>query len=61
MAQFKYFQGQDNQWYWRLVDGNNHIIAIGGEGYVTESGVRQAVANVITTVPIAARFPLVRI
>jgi len=61
MARFKYFQGQDNQWYWRLVDGNNQVVAIGGEGYASEASVRRAIDNVITTTPQAARNLLVRL
>lgn len=61
MARFKYFQGQDYQWYWRLVDGNNQVVAIGGEGYSTEASVKRAIDNVIRTVPEAARNLLVRI
>ncbi len=34
-------------WRWRQRDGNNRIIAEGGESYVTEDGVDRAVENVV--------------
>ncbi len=61
MARFRYFQGQNGQWYWRLVDGNNQVVAIGGEGYTTEYSVQRAIANVIATVPQAARVPVTQL
>lgn len=57
-ARFSYYQGKDSQWYWQLIDGNNQIVAIGGEGYVTEYNVKRAIKNVLETVPIAELPPL---
>lgn len=31
---FEVFQGNNQQWYWRLVGNNGLSVAIGGEGYV---------------------------
>lgn len=50
MAQFKYFQGSDNLWYWRLQDGNNKTVADGSEGYASEYNVKRAIQNVVDTV-----------
>ena len=50
MARFNYFQGRDRLWYWRLIDGNNKIVAVGGEGYASESNVLRALQNVQSTV-----------
>lgn len=55
MAQFKYFQGSNGQWYWHLLDGNNQIVATGGEGYTTEYSVKRAIDNVVSTVLEIAR------
>lgn len=37
------------RWYWRWVDGNNQTIAIGGESYVSESNVKRAIQDNITS------------
>lgn len=50
MARFNYYQGSDHLWYWRLIDGNNKIVAIGGEGYASEYNVMRAIQNVQSTV-----------
>jgi uncharacterized protein YegP (UPF0339 family) len=51
MGYFQYYQGTDQQWYWRLRDENHRSIAIGGEGYVTETGVLRAIDNVKRSMP----------
>ncbi|MBL8160004.1 YegP family protein [Candidatus Saccharibacteria bacterium] len=50
MARFEHFKATNGLWYWRLKDGNNRIIADGGEGYSSEDSVRRAVNNVSSTV-----------
>jgi len=55
MVQFKYFLGSNSQWYWRLQDGNNRIIATSGEGYSSEYNVKRAIDNVISAVVDIAR------
>jgi len=35
MYRFVVYQGQDQQWYWRLVGPNNRPIAASGEGFET--------------------------
>ena len=36
------YQGADGQFYWRLKAKNGRVIAIGGEGYKSRSGVLRA-------------------
>ena len=36
---------KDNQWYWRFKAPNHKIMAIGGEGFSSESEVRQQIEN----------------
>lgn len=38
-----YYQGQDNQWYWRLLASNKKIVADGSEGYSSKSNLLRAV------------------
>lgn len=38
-----YYEGQDNQWYWRLLASNKKVIADGSEGYSSKSNVLRAV------------------
>ena len=45
-ATFQYFEGDDGDYYWRLRDSNNEIVADGAEGYVSESNVEDAIQNV---------------
>ena len=47
---FEIYQGKDSQWYWRLIAGNNRIIAVGGEGYVSKHNAKRAVSTVIRDV-----------
>jgi uncharacterized protein YegP (UPF0339 family) len=46
MGTIRYWENDEGQWYWHLQDGNNRVIADGGEGYVDESGVEEAIENV---------------
>lgn len=50
MAHFEFYQGEDGQWYWRLKDGNNQIVAVGGEGYTRSEDAIRAITNVILTI-----------
>jgi uncharacterized protein YegP (UPF0339 family) len=45
-AELQTYHANDDQWYWRLVDGNNRIVATGHEGYTTEAHVWRAIENV---------------
>ncbi len=46
-SRFAYFQGKDGQYYWRLQNkGNNEIIAVGGEGFVSKDSVLKSLENV---------------
>ncbi len=45
-AEYEYFPGEDGQLYWHFQANNNHIIADGAEGYVSEYNVKRAIANV---------------
>lgn len=38
-----YYQGQDNQWYWRILASNKKIVADGSEGYSSKSNLLRAV------------------
>jgi uncharacterized protein YegP (UPF0339 family) len=51
MGYFKHFQGTNRQWYWQLCDGNHQIIAVGGEGYISEANVLRAIENVKHSMP----------
>lgn len=42
---FEILEGWDGRWYWRLVAGNNRIVAEGGEGYRSRAGARRAVMD----------------
>ena len=43
---FEIYIGEDDQWYWRLVDGNYKTVATGAEGYTRRRDVLRAIANV---------------
>ena len=43
---FVIYQDSASEWRWRLVDGNNEIVADSAEGYDSKSNVRRAIANV---------------
>lgn len=45
-ATFQYGPGNDSDYYWRLRDNNNEIVADGSEGYSSESNVEDAIENV---------------
>lgn len=53
---FVLFQGQNNQWFWRLVAGNGQIIAIGGEGYVNRADAVHGIQLVRGNAPNAAAY-----
>lgn len=38
----QYYQGEDAQWYWRMVRGNGRITSDGAEGYSKEFNVLRA-------------------
>lgn len=42
---FEYFQGRDQQWYWRFRSGNHRTLAV-GEGYASAFNVIRAIENV---------------
>jgi len=44
---YEKYEDESGEWRWRQRDDNNRIIAEGGEGYESESGVDRAVANVV--------------
>lgn len=51
---FEYFQSEkDEQWYWRFKAGNNELMAIGGEGFVSEQSILKSIANVKVEIPAA--------
>jgi uncharacterized protein YegP (UPF0339 family) len=41
--QYHMYRDANNQWRWRLVAGNNRIIANSGEGYFNEADCRHAI------------------
>ena len=45
-ATFEVYEGNDGDYYWRLRDSNNEIVADGSEGYASESNAEDAVENV---------------
>lgn len=53
-ATFQYYRGNDGDYYWRLRDSNNEIVADGSEGYVSERNLKEAVENVKREVPNAS-------
>lgn len=53
-ATFQYYEGNDGDYYWRLRDSNNEIVADASEGYVSESNVKEAIENVKREVPNAS-------
>lgn len=44
--EFEVYQGDDEQFYWRLKAGNGQIIATGAEGYTTKGAAIRAVDGV---------------
>jgi uncharacterized protein YegP (UPF0339 family) len=44
---FETFPDAANQYRWRMVDGNNRIVASSGESFTRERDARRAVENVI--------------
>ena len=53
---FEYEQSAKNhEWYWRLKAANHQTIAVGGEGYVSESNVKEAIDRIrkdLSNVPV---------
>lgn len=38
-----YYQGEDSQWYWRLLASNKKVVADGSEGYSSKSNMLRAI------------------
>ena len=55
---FQLFQGENLQWYWRLVAANGQIIAIGGEGYFNRADAVHGIQLVRGNAPTSAAFDL---
>lgn len=47
MVRFHMYVDQSGQFRWRLVDGNNRIVADGSEGYVSRQGCEKGIRNVV--------------
>lgn len=45
-TRFVIYHDSASEWRWRLVDGNNEIVADSAEGYDSKSNARRAVDNV---------------
>lgn len=48
---FEIFRDNADEWRWRLVAANGHIIAASGEGYRSKQGVKRGIESVKTSVP----------
>jgi uncharacterized protein YegP (UPF0339 family) len=40
---FQIYRDIDSQWRWRLIAGNNRILATSGEGYINKGDVMSAI------------------
>jgi len=38
LEQYQVYKGEDDQWYWRLLDKNGKVVAVAGEGFRRRSG-----------------------
>jgi uncharacterized protein YegP (UPF0339 family) len=38
-----FYQGEDSQWYWRMLASNKKVVADGSEGYSSKSNLLRAV------------------
>jgi uncharacterized protein YegP (UPF0339 family) len=45
-AKFEIYQDAQGEFRWRLKSGNGQVIANGGEGYTSKSGVKNGIAAV---------------
>lgn len=43
---FETYPDVGNQYRWRMVDGNNRIVGVSGEGFTREKDARRAVENI---------------
>lgn len=41
-AQVEVFLGEDRRWYWHRLSPNGQIVVVGGQGYKSKRGARQA-------------------
>lgn len=55
---FIVFRGKDGDWRWRLLAGNNRVIADSGEGYSAKNKVIDAVTRISTGAAQIAGAPL---
>ena len=60
MSGFFIYADSRGEYRWRLRDNNNKIIAVSGEGYVSEYGAERAIRNVKIEVPNAPVYSLVK-
>jgi uncharacterized protein YegP (UPF0339 family) len=59
MSAFFIYRDDSGEYRWRLRDDNHEIIAVSGEGYVTEYGAERALDNVKAEVPKASVISMV--
>jgi hypothetical protein len=48
---FEVYRDNANEWRWRLVAANGHIIAASGEGYRSKQGVKRGIESVKKSAP----------
>jgi len=48
---FEIYRDNANEWRWRLVAANGHIIAASGEGYRSKQGVKRGIQSVKKSAP----------
>lgn len=48
---FEIYRDNANEWRWRLIAANGHIIAASGEGYRSKQGVERGIESVKKSVP----------
>ncbi|MFP9062132.1 DUF1508 domain-containing protein [Natrialbaceae archaeon A-chndr2] len=46
VASFELYAGEDDRWYWRLIDENGRTVATGTEGYTSSEAASEALDNV---------------
>lgn len=47
MSKFEVFKDRTGEWRWRLVDGNNRIIAVSGESFTRSADANRSLGNVV--------------
>jgi uncharacterized protein YegP (UPF0339 family) len=44
---FELYPDAASEWRWRMVDGNNRVVGVSGEGYTRKADVKRAIENIM--------------